>query len=117
MTNASGDDADERFAPLRFWGTPWSSGTSANAAFQGDLEECLRVVPSRLDVLMTHGPIPKESLLQLSPRLYAFGHHHEMHGVRGIGRSTVTICSSIMNKKYNPLNLPIVVDVMHRQVK
>lgn len=67
-----------------------------------------------LDVLLTHGPLPQAVLAQLRPRLHISGHIHRKYGVSLLDHGTSkTICvnASIMDGKYHPTHVPVVVDV------
>ena len=99
---------------LQVWGSPYSCGHSPNDAFQSGGEARLGAIPrgGRVDVLLTHGPLPAAVLRDCAPRLYVSGHIHERHGV-AIDPASGTVCvnSSICNARYEPANRPVVVDL------
>ena len=99
---------------LNIFGSPLSTGTSNNKAFQ-DLDyynrsvETLNLISKKLDVLILHGPNNKLVDL-IKPRVFIFGHLHCYYGVRRYA-SSICINGSIMDGGYNPINLPIVFDI------
>mmetsp|Transcript_9600 Transcript_9600/g.15945 ORF Transcript_9600/g.15945 Transcript_9600/m.15945 type:complete len:266 (-) Transcript_9600:247-1044(-) len=109
---------------LKFFGCPLSSGHSRNSAFQSESfakkskSDAGRASEGRaVDVLVTHGP-NFDMANSLKPQLHIFGHAHGLHGVhmpgKKLGRHScecLTVNASIMDTKYNPLNLPIVLDM------
>jgi predicted phosphodiesterase len=110
---------------LTIFGTPLSKGKSGNSAFQGDSFEQATLTAARLhgtvDILVSHGPsqsaISGDQLghldgwaSELKPRLHCWGHAHPLNGVR-CKSGLVSVCASIMDTKYNPTNLPVVVDL------
>lgn len=109
---------------LKFFGCPLSSGHSKNSAFQSERfaqkskNEAERASKGRaVDVLVTHGP-NFAMAKALKPQLHIFGHAHGLHGVHLPGKKLgkhfcdcLTVNASIMDTKYNPLNLPIVIDM------
>lgn len=103
---------------LKIFGTPKSSGRSDNRAFQSAafgkrVKEAIAEIKDRgetIDILITHGPelaITEE----IRPRLaHVFGHVHGYHGVH-LWEDLLTLCPCIMNGRYNPHNLPIMIDL------
>lgn len=122
------------------FGSPASAGHSQNRAFQGAAfaeaavqaaaaagrtvrpandEGGAAEAPPAL-VLLTHGPSDKgnRNLLGAAARgaggrlrAHLWGHLHRGHGARRAKLCGVSVCGSIMDAHYCPLNLPIVVDV------
>lgn len=96
---------------LAVHGSPMSSGHSKNNAFQSNLRQRIASIPASCDVLITHGPPPKDAMrCPLPPRLSISGHIHTHHGVQVVGR-TIRVCASIMDGRYRPTQPPIVVDL------
>lgn len=98
---------------LSVWGTPYSRGDSKNSAFQSDGDMRLSAIPENCDVLLTHGPLPKNVLSTKSPRLHVSGHIHRKYGVRCEG-ATLCVNASIMDGRYNPSHVPVVVDIQKK---
>ena len=106
---------------LDVWGSPVSRGHSANDAFQSRHDERIRAMPQAAagrhpgtqggGILLTHGPLPDSTVERLAPRLHVSGHVHECHGVRRLPGGTVCVNASIMDGRYNPSQVPIVVDI------
>jgi predicted phosphodiesterase len=110
---------------LTVFGCPLSRGHSSNCAFQSEdfvlktKNDVINVSKNgKLDILITHGPNFKLAKA-LQPQLHVFGHAHALHGVHERGRKLdahicgcLTVNGSIMNTKYNPHNLPVVVDIL-----
>lgn len=95
---------------LSIWGTPFSTGDSANNAFQSGDAMRLSAIPKDCDVLLTHGPLPRGTLDAKNPRIHVSGHIHYKYGVSRQGK-TLCVNASIMDGRYNPRHVPIVVDV------
>ena len=100
-----------------------------------------RYVPNDVDVLLTHGsatevPLLAATIERTAPYVHAHGHDHELHGAtlewppeqqaqgqQGLPREgqqpqgqaqrpqLITVNAAICNKHYEPLQLPIVVDL------
>lgn len=102
------EDDGETLGSLRVWGTPYSRGSSGNDAFQSAPEKRLGAIPAGLDILMTHGPVRKEVIQELRPRLHVCGHIHGHYGVTSCGEA-VCVNASIMDGKYQPTHPVIVV--------
>ena len=107
---------------LKIFGSPLSSGHSHNDAFQSEefYQETKRVVSNMsgqmIDVLITHGPNFNVAE-NLQPQLHIWGHLHNGYGihrpgkkVRGKTLGALSVNACIMTTKYNPDNIPIVVD-------
>lgn len=95
---------------LMVWASPLSYGSSPNSAFQANPEERIERIPENVDILVTHGPLPKEVLKELAPRIHVSGHIHERYGVKMVGR-TMCINASIMDGRYQATHGPVVVDL------
>ena len=104
---------------LKLFGTPLSAGKSGNKAFQSKSFErkTIEDAPDKVDILLTHGHCPKlESKVQHSVHLW--GHAHNSYGIRrppsvlkGHPVRSLSICVPIMDKKFNPTYLPVVLDM------
>lgn len=100
------------------------------------LDEHWQQIPEDIDILITHGPpfgildetlrgecVGSKSLLikslEVAPRLHAYGHIHEQGGKQfimkrpgyGDENNTIYINASIMNEKYQPVNIPITIEI------
>lgn len=117
-----------------FWGSPYSPAFG-NWAFmfqRGEqAKELWKNIPEKTDVLITHGP-PYAMLdrvirntepqgceelafrvRQIKPRLHVFGHIHESYGEGGnltVG-STQFVNASLLNEQYQPINMPILIEL------
>jgi len=97
---------------LAAYGSPLSTGTSKNKAFQSDLGSRTAGIPKGVDLLVTHGPLPESVIQECSPRIHVWGHLHAQYGCRRIpGCRTISVCASVMDKHYNPVQLPWVIDL------
>ena len=91
-----------------------------------ELREKWDLIPAHVDVLITHGPthgvldrsagsgnVDCEELLAATrrtrPRLHVFGHIHQGHGWRRLGR-TLHVNASNCAGRHEPLNPVLVVD-------
>ena len=113
---------------LQFYGSPLSTGTSANAAFQQhggyDITEAVSKIPRGLDVLITHGPAGDagtslgrasssltERRLIVAPRVHVFGHYHLGHGVCRTPEGILVVNASSADALFAVTNPPIVLDI------
>ena len=92
------------------WGSPASTGDSANNAFQHDFARRVAAIPVGCDIVLTHAPLGARAVRAARPRLWVSGHYHDQYGVEWIG-STLCVGASTMGRRYNPTNPPIVVDL------
>ncbi len=127
------EDSGVEIDDIRFWGSPWTP-MFMNWAFMLDRGEALyqrwQEIPENTDVLITHGP-PKgigdmadmgfkslnvgcldllERIDQLALKAHIFGHIHEGYGLYQRG-NTRLINASICTARYEPTNLPVVLDL------
>lgn len=114
---------------VRFYGSPWQP-RFFDWAFNLDRGPAIRarwdLIPAGTDVLVTHGPpagvldrtergeeVGCADLLaavaRVRPRVHVFGHIHEGYGTVERDGTTFVNASSC-DKRYRPLNAPIVVD-------
>lgn len=107
---------------VRYFGCPLSAGHSKNKSFQSNefLTETQDLINSSavkgVDVFISHGPNFRMAKV-LQPQLQVWGHVHKHYGVHKPGGKVgghsycgLSVCPSIMTARYNPSNLPIVVD-------
>eukprot|EP00600_Ochromonadales_sp_CCMP1393_P002080 CAMPEP_0174980556 /NCGR_PEP_ID=MMETSP0004_2-20121128/15415_1 /TAXON_ID=420556 /ORGANISM="Ochromonas sp., Strain CCMP1393" /LENGTH=290 /DNA_ID=CAMNT_0016232233 /DNA_START=48 /DNA_END=920 /DNA_ORIENTATION=- len=127
---------------VRIFGTPTSNGHSRNAAFQSktfrdETIKSIKNISHRVDILITHGPC-RSLGKQVQPRIaHISGHAHTLHGIfpamkdtfideeedsvanidmdgEKVGQSWLQVSAPIMDKHYNPTQLPIVFDVVDK---
>jgi Icc-related predicted phosphoesterase len=119
---------------VKFYGSPWTP-FFFNWAFnihRGHLRRVWDKIPSDTDVLITHGPphgildlVPARNayngsvdqrvgceqlrtrVLEVKPKLHAFGHIHEGYGIVNSEEGTTYINASICDGRYKPVNKPI----------
>ena len=126
------EDSGVEINGFHFWGSPWTP-IFMNWAFMLDAESLAQkwqLIPDTTDVLITHGPphglgdrvpdqyrtlhVGDESLRsrvsEIAPKLHVFGHIHEDYGHYALN-STRLINASTCNARYQPENLPLVVDL------
>lgn len=110
---------------VKFYGSPYSN-EFYNWAFMEEevgLSKIWAKIPNDTDVLITHGPsygcldlieegrnVGSESLRErkevLDLKLHVSGHIHEAYGVVGNN-----VCASVLNRRYELVNEPIVVEI------
>ena len=93
-------------------GSPWSSGKSANRAFQAGAPTLPTGLDGKVDVLMSHchhDPLA----VAVQPTLYVSGHAHNHHGLIRADPAFkgVAVNASTCDGVYRATNLPVVVDV------
>lgn len=115
---------------LKIYGSPWQP-RFFDWAFNLDRGDPLKAkwqeIPADTDILITHGP-PwgvgdttnrgvlagcqdlLERIQEISPKLHVFGHIHEGYGLYQ-NTPTIFANASICNLGYQPINLPIVIDL------
>lgn len=123
-------DSMTEVAGLRIYGSPWTPTFGSGWAFNADrgkvIAEKWAMIPDDVDVLVTHGPMAGildqtqegdrvgcEDLFQRrlpNLKLHVCGHIHEAYGRVDTARASyVNAC--ICNRRYQPINPPIVVDL------
>lgn len=139
---------DEGFLPsgkrkLKIWGTPWTKtfeGMNSHCkAFTFDteqeLEEKWRLIPTDIDILITHEPpygikdlvdkftgkgikqchVGSHSLLYYTrmhyPKLHVFGHIHESYGKANEEGFPIYVNASHVNENYQPVNKPVRIEL------
>lgn len=123
---------------LKIWGTPHQRefGGWAFNEKEENLAKLWDLIPSDTDIIMCHGPaygygdavpfinksdffgsalyenVGSPSMLkkieEINPKLYVCGHIHEGYGIRK-HHQTWMVNASIVNSRYQPVNMPIVV--------
>ncbi len=122
-------DSGTRLGELAVWGSPWQPwfhDWAFNLARGEAIAAKWALVPDSTDVLVTHGPphgvldaltngtpVGCEELAaareRVRPGLHVFGHIHEGYGTRRDG-GTLSVNACNCDKRYRPVNPPIVVD-------
>jgi hypothetical protein len=120
----------------RFYASPWTPEFNDWSFMlpRGDAMKAIRSkIPDGLDVLITHGPpmgildevmldgrYPSKGrlhagceelrsrIIEVKPKIHAFGHLHLNHGVVNLG-GTVYVNASICDEAYRPIKLPVVI--------
>jgi len=129
-------ETSEFSRPIKFYGSPWQPefyNWAFNLPRLGiELQEKWNRIPEDTDVLITHGPpngycdlvnnwrqpnthVGCECLINriktINPLVNVFGHIHEGYGVERDG-DTLFVNASICTAGYEPINKPIVVDLV-----
>lgn len=115
---------------FKIYGTPWQPwfhDWAFNVRDDEKRAEIFSKIPEGIDILMTHCP-PKNILdktvhgfnvgcpellkrvLHVKPKIHCFGHIHECAGQIKIDE-TIFINASIMDSMYEPVNLPIHIEI------
>jgi Icc-related predicted phosphoesterase len=115
---------------LRIWGSPWTP-RFFDWAFNADPDKLIEVwssIPEGIDILVTHGPpfgildeteegvnagckiLLSEVQTRVKPKYHVVGHIHEGHGIKIVDGITFINASSC-NRKYQPVNPPIILDI------
>lgn len=125
------EDAVYSVGDVQFYGSPWSPiffEWAFNASRGKEMKTIWDKIPSTIDVLITHGPplgrgdychsriragcydLMCAVQERIQPRLHIFGHIHEGYGVTFDG-TTLYVNASNVDHSYQPVNLPIVIDL------
>jgi predicted phosphohydrolase len=123
-------DSEAAVEGLRIWGSPWQPefcDWAFNLPRGPRLAEKWKLIPTGVDILVTHGPplgigdrtVSGESvgcedlmlaLTRVRPRLHVFGHIHEGYGVlRRDG--TIYVNAAVCDERYRPTQPPVVIDL------
>lgn len=121
---------------LKVWACPYSSAFGEGWGFQLERGPAAKAhyakIPASVDIVVTHGPalgcgdkVPRPygggfqrvgckelylALEEVRPLLHVFGHIHEGYGRYETGYATA-VNASVCNRRYEPVNRPIVVDL------
>jgi predicted phosphodiesterase len=123
------EDSGCTIGGLKIWGSPVSPfffDWAFNRQRGAEIKRHWDMIPMDTDILVTHGPpldmldfaagrsCGCEDLLHkvelVKPKLHVFGHIHYSHG-RAEKDGTVFVNASMLNERYNPVNLPIEVEL------
>ena len=129
-------ESPEFSRPIKFYGTPWQPwfyDWAFNLPRMGDeLKAKWAFIPEDTDVLITHGPpngygdfvnnwrqpntnvgceLLLNRILDIKPLVNVFGHIHEGYGVY-TNEDTTFVNASICTKEYQPINKPIIIDLI-----
>jgi Calcineurin-like phosphoesterase len=117
------------FGKYSLYATPLSTnGKSPNRAFQSDqfYSKTMSSIPVECDILISHGPVP-QLVRRVKHSIHLWGHHHKSYGAyyskaRGIPSPIpnnkgeiggfLSVCSAIMDGKFRPSHLPVVIDLV-----
>jgi Icc-related predicted phosphoesterase len=127
-------DQSIEFMGIKFYGAPWQPefySWAFNLPRGERLKEKWDLIPSNVDVLITHGPpIGKldsvdsvgrrasnlgcadlmDAVNRIKPRAHCFGHIHDGYGTLD-QNGTKFINASICTERYIPRNKPIILDI------
>jgi Icc-related predicted phosphoesterase len=122
-------DSARTIAGLRFYGSPWVPNLGGWAFYDRGRDMFDRA-PTDIDVLVTHAPqwlvMDREKkrgehcgstavgrYVGRCPRLklHVFGHVHEGYGTSPVGQEPVRVNACSLNREYEPVNKPIVLDL------
>lgn len=99
---------------LQFGGTPYSEGLSRNRAYQGSEirdSALLNLRDTDVDVLLSHSDDIQPAHINIKPKLWLWGHHHNRRGFSMLDGGVLSLCSSVMDRHYRPSHPPTVVDL------
>ena len=129
-------ESPEFSKPIKIYGSPWQPWFHDWAfnlpRLSDELNSKWEAISEDVDILITHGP-PNEILdlvnnfrqlnrnvgcellrfhmERIKPALNVFGHIHEGYGTKRVN-DTLYVNASICNADYNPINKPIIVDLI-----
>lgn len=131
-------DSGIEFKGLKIWGSPFcllmeglEPDASAFMLPEKELSNKYSLIPSDVDILVTHGPrygvLDKNShgescgsvhlsdaIDRIKPKLHVFGHIHASYGkilCKHIGSNTLCVNASLQDVNFDPVNPPIRIDV------
>lgn len=97
---------------LKIYGNSHSEGATHNRAWQA--APTVSDACADADIVLSHEcseRLRHEVLPRCRPTVWASGHHHDRHGI-GFSDGTLFANAAIMDKKHNPVQPPIVVDLV-----
>jgi predicted phosphohydrolase len=127
--------SEEFTRPIKIYGSPWQPefyNWAFNLPRNGEvLKSRWDDIPNDTDILITHGPphgirdfvvdrsgtlqvgceLLRERVNTLKPLLHVFGHIHGAYGAAYINE-TAFVNASICNERYEPINKPLVFDLI-----
>lgn len=123
-------NSDVTLDGVKIWGspvTPWFYDWAWNVERGEAIKKYWDMIPTDTFIVVTHGPPHgildmtasgenvgckdlMDAMLRIKPKLMVFGHIHEAHGVFSTPDTTF-VNASIVNRRYQPVYEPIVVDL------
>jgi predicted phosphodiesterase len=112
------ENTSMEYEGLSIWGTPLSKGKSPNRAFQSREfhSETIEKCPSRVDILITHGPLP-EIESKVEHKLHLCGHNHNSYGIRHKASQhanknyILSVCAPVHDGHFRLRHLPVIIDI------
>lgn len=124
------EDSCTAIAGIRIYGTPWQPwfyDWAFNLKGEDELKKKFDLIPPNLDILICHSPPAGilshnaegedcgstsllETIYRVRPRLVVFGHIHESYGVE-VHDGITFVNASVCTLEYEPVNLPVVVEL------
>lgn len=104
---------------VTFFGSPLSKATTRTSkSFQDDgcrnqfMRE-FKNCDTKIDVLITHSNdvLSHEEMRKKNVRVHAWGHFHDMYGIRQVKNDFISLCASSINGIQNKKHGPIVLDL------
>lgn len=109
---------------LKIYGSPWQPFfyNWAFNLFSKELKEKWDLIPSGIDILITHGPPMGildsayektnlgckhlfDKIMEIKPKLHVFGHIHDSYGIKTFN-DVKFVNASICDENYKPTNMP-----------
>ena len=123
-------DSSYKYQGIKYYGLPWIPNLQAWAFYANDLtlERKYKVIPSDVDVIISHGP-PKgfcdqninhhpcgsegglRALRRVQPKAFVCGHIHEAYGRQDDGALTTVYNVSYVDVDYKPKHRFTVIDL------
>jgi len=116
---------------IKIWGSPvqpWFHNWAFNRQRGVDIKKHWDLIPSDIDILITHGPAYKildkvkygndfvgcedllEKINEIKPKIFVCGHIHEAYGKMQIG-NTMCYNASVLDERYKLVNKPFVIEI------
>lgn len=104
---------------VTFFGSPLSKATTKTSKsfqdedFRKEFKREFKNCDEKIDILITHScdVVTEEDLKKKNIRVHAWGHFHDMYGIREIRNNFVSLCASSINGIQNKKSGPIVLDL------